>query len=122
MRSREFDDELARWGHGNVAQGAVLHSDYVTFDPLLEGCFGAVVYLRISDAFSIDGTCRRCIVAPFRISNREKLRIGSVPSEVAVLLDFKEDLYAAYFRSVREMRSFISSHLFLRQKLWGRAI
>jgi len=99
IRSREFDDELSRWKHGNVVQGVVLHSDYVTFDPLAEGTFGANVYLRISDVFSMDSACMRGIVVPFRISGREKVVIWSIAEKFAVELDFKQDSYAVYFEA-----------------------
>ncbi|HAV2003751.1 TPA: hypothetical protein JG991_004887, partial [Enterobacter hormaechei subsp. xiangfangensis] len=36
LRSRDYDEKLNYWGKGNVSQGAVLHKDYVIFDPLPE--------------------------------------------------------------------------------------
>jgi hypothetical protein len=39
LRSRDYDEKLSQWGKGNVSQGAVLHKDYVIFDPLPEDAF-----------------------------------------------------------------------------------
>ncbi|HCR0581361.1 TPA: hypothetical protein OMT02_003927, partial [Enterobacter hormaechei] len=36
LRSRDYDEKLSQWGKGNVSQGAVIHKDYVIFDPLPE--------------------------------------------------------------------------------------
>ena len=47
IRSRDFNEELSQWGKGNLAQGAILHNDYIVFDPLPEDAFGAkVIILR----------------------------------------------------------------------------
>lgn len=54
LRSRDYDEKLSQWGKGNVSQGAVLHKDYVIFDPLPEDVFGANVNIKIENAFKLD--------------------------------------------------------------------
>lgn len=34
VRSRPYDEGLSQWGAGNIDQGAVLHANYLIFDPL----------------------------------------------------------------------------------------
>ncbi len=52
FRSRPFDEASSQWGKVNLAQGAVLHSDYVVFDPLPEDAFGANVNLNLTNRFT----------------------------------------------------------------------
>jgi hypothetical protein len=65
LRSRDYDEKLSQWGKGNVSQGAVLHKDYIIFDPLPEDAFGANVNIKIENAFKLDENAQRCIVVPF---------------------------------------------------------
>ncbi|HDR1962398.1 TPA: hypothetical protein QCD35_004511, partial [Enterobacter hormaechei] len=54
LRCRDYDEKLSQWGKGNVSQGAVLHKDYVIFDPLAEDAFGANVNIKKEYAFKMD--------------------------------------------------------------------
>ncbi|WP_426728950.1 competence protein ComJ [Enterobacter cloacae complex sp. 358K9] len=76
LRSRDYDEKLNYWGKGNVSQGAVLHKDYVIFDPLPEDAFGANVDIKIDNSFILDETAQRCIVVPFFITNKNKLQVA----------------------------------------------
>lgn len=76
LRSRDYDEKLSQWGKGNVSQGAVLHKDYVIFDPLPEDAFGANVNIKIDNSFILDETAQRCIVVPFLITNKNKLQVA----------------------------------------------
>lgn len=62
FRARPFDESSSQWGKVNLEQGAVLHRDYVVFDPLPEDAFGANVYLSLTNSFALDETAQRCIV------------------------------------------------------------
>ncbi|WP_239515026.1 competence protein ComJ, partial [Enterobacter ludwigii] len=51
LRSRAFDETVSRWGPVNIEQGAIIHPDYVIFDPLPEDAFGANVNIRLVNDF-----------------------------------------------------------------------
>ncbi|STQ11266.1 Uncharacterised protein [Enterobacter cloacae] len=53
LRSRDYDEKMSQWGKGNVSQGAVLHNDYVIFDPLPEDAFGANVNIKLENVFKL---------------------------------------------------------------------
>ncbi|WP_339522968.1 competence protein ComJ [Pseudomonas sp. EL_65y_Pfl2_R96] len=54
FRSRPFDEASSQWGEVNLEQGAIIHSDYVVFDPLPEDAFGANMHLKLEDSFRLD--------------------------------------------------------------------
>ncbi|WPN60826.1 competence protein ComJ [Pseudomonas sp. P9_31] len=54
FRSRPFDEASSQWGEVNLEQGAIIHSDYVVFDPLPEDAFGANMHLKLEDSFHLD--------------------------------------------------------------------
>jgi len=85
------------WGDLNCEQGAIIHPDYLAFDPIIDGAFGAFVHLIQADNFELDQFSQRAIVAPFIIKNPDHLEIGSVPVQFKVELDLKPSLYHIYF-------------------------
>ena len=54
VRSRAYSEKLSQWGKENIEQGAVIHEDYVIFDPLPEETFGANVFLKLTNNFVMD--------------------------------------------------------------------
>lgn len=96
FRSRPFDEISSQWGNINLDQGAVLHSDYVVFDPLPEDAFGANVHLKLEDRFNLDPTAQRCIVVPFH-ANPSHVEIASAAEKFKVTLDLEKRDYALYF-------------------------
>lgn len=64
VQSRNFDEELCQWGKVNVEQGAVIHPGYVTFDPIVDGLFGAWVKLALCERFEADPLAQRRMVVP----------------------------------------------------------
>ncbi|MFS2068869.1 competence protein ComJ [Pseudomonas sp. CT11-2] len=97
FRSRPFDETSSQWGKTTLAQGAVLHSDYVVFDPLPEDAFGANVHLKLEDSFNLDPTAQRCIVVPFRVTDPSHVEIASAAEKFKVELDLEKRDYALYF-------------------------
>ena len=97
VRSRPYDEGLSQWGTGNVDQGAVLHADYLIFDPLPDDAFGAKVYLRVVDKFEMDEQAARCIVAPFRIEDRNSLEVASATEKFTIALELPLNSYDVYY-------------------------
>jgi len=85
------------WGKLNVEQGAVLHPDSLTFDPLPDVAFGAFVHLRTADRFELNAHAKRAIVAPFVVKRPDALEIGSVPTQYPLDLAITRGLYHVYF-------------------------
>ncbi|RQZ42278.1 hypothetical protein DIE16_02630 [Burkholderia sp. Bp9090] len=97
VRSRPYDEGLSQWGTGNLDQGAVLHDDYVIFDPLPDDAFGAKVNLRVADKFEIDERAARCIVAPFRITDPGALEVASATEKFKIVLPLPLASYDVYY-------------------------
>jgi hypothetical protein len=97
FRSRPFDEASSQWGKVNLAQGAVLHSDYVVFDPLPEDAFGANVNLNLTNHFTPDETAQRCIVVPFHVTDPKQVEVASASEKFNVKLDLEKRDYALYF-------------------------
>ena len=97
VRSRPYDEGLSQWGTGNIDQGAVLHPDYVVFDPLPEDAFGAKVHLLLADKFQKDERAARCIVAPFRVTDRAALEVASAAEKFKIDLDLPLESYDLYY-------------------------
>ena len=97
FRSRDFDEISCQWGRVNLEQGAIIHSDYVVFDPLPEDAFGANVHLKLEIRFNLDPTAQRCIVVPFRVSDPGHVEIASAAEKFKVELDLEKRDYALYF-------------------------
>ncbi|MGM8447159.1 competence protein ComJ [Enterobacter bugandensis] len=97
LRSRDYDEKLSQWGKGNVSQGAVLHKDYVIFDPLPENAFGANVYIKIDNTFILDNNAQRCMVVPFFITDKNKLQIASAAEKFDVNIDVTNKTYSLFY-------------------------
>ncbi|MBO1857500.1 hypothetical protein J4G52_28535 [Burkholderia cenocepacia] len=97
VRSRPYDEGLSQWGTGNLAQGAVLHANYLIFDPLPDDAFGAKVYLQVVDKFEMDERAARCIVAPFRIEDRSSLEVASATEKFKITLELPLSSYDVYY-------------------------
>jgi len=97
FRSRPLDEASSQWGKVNLAQGAVLHSDYVVFDPLPEDAFGANVNLNLTNRFTPDETAQRCIVVPFHVTDPKQVEVASASEKFNVKLDLEKRDYALYF-------------------------
>ena len=97
FRSRPFDEVSSQWGKVNLAQGVVLHSDYVVFDPLPEDAFGANVNLNLTNRFTPDETAQRCIVVPFHVTDPKQVEVASASEKFNVTLDLEKRDYALYF-------------------------
>jgi len=98
-----YDDSRFNWGELNVEQGALLHPDCLTFDPLPEGAFGAFVYLSTADNFELDKMAQRAMVAPLVINNPDNLEVGSVPMQFKIELDLKPGSYHVYFEICEDL-------------------
>ncbi|HEV3428840.1 MAG TPA: competence protein ComJ, partial [Paraburkholderia sp.] len=97
IRSRAYEEGLSQWGTGNVSQGALLHPDYLIFDPLPDDAFGAKVILHVTSQFVLGDGCARCIVAPFHISDRSLIEVASATEKFKITLDLPLEDYAVYF-------------------------
>ncbi|MDS0859609.1 competence protein ComJ [Burkholderia pseudomultivorans] len=97
LRSRPYDEGLSQWGTGNIDQGAVLHADYLIFDPLPDDAFGAKVYLQVLDKFEMDERAARCIVAPFHITDRNALEVASATEKFKISLGLPLNSYNVYY-------------------------
>ncbi|WP_255248770.1 competence protein ComJ, partial [Enterobacter hormaechei] len=97
LRSRDYDEKLSQWGKGNVSQGAVIHKDYVIFDPLPEDAFGANVNIKIENAFNLDENAQRCIVVPFFITDKNKLQVASATEKFDININVTNKTYSLYY-------------------------
>lgn len=97
FRSRPFDESTSQWGKKNLEQGAVIHRDYVIFDPLPEDAFGANIHLNLTSRFDPDVSAQRCIVAPFHVTDSSCVEVASASEKFAVELGLEERDYALYF-------------------------
>lgn len=97
LRSRDYDEKLSQWGRGNVLQSAVLHKDYVIFDLLPEDAFGANVNIKIENDFKLDEHAQRCIVVPFFITDKHKLKIASATEKFDLYIDVNDKVYSLFY-------------------------
>ncbi|WP_123357160.1 competence protein ComJ [Pseudomonas frederiksbergensis] len=68
FRSRTFDETSSQWDKVNLEQQcAIIHSNYVVFDPISEEAFGANAHLKLEDSF--DPTTQRCIAVPLHVTD-----------------------------------------------------
>jgi hypothetical protein len=97
FRSRPFDECSSQWGEKNLEQGAVIHSDYVIFDPLPEDAFGAHIHLELASHFNPDESAQRRIVVPFHVTDPSRVEVASASEKFSVELGLAERDYALYF-------------------------
>lgn len=97
VRSRAYSEKLSQWGKENIEQGAVIHKDYVIFDPLPDEAFGANVVLNLTDNFVMDENTQRCIVTPFYINNSDNVEVASAAEKFKINIAFDRSLYDLYY-------------------------
>ncbi|MFQ1012466.1 competence protein ComJ [Gilliamella apicola] len=97
VRSRAYSEKLSQWGKENIEQGAVIHKDYVIFDPLPEEAFGANVFLKLTDNFVMDENTQRCIVTPFYITDSNNVEVASAAEQFKINIKFDTSLYDLYY-------------------------
>jgi hypothetical protein len=77
IRAQLEDLTLVQWGEGNVDQGCILHPSYATFDPLVEGTFGAYVNVDFQSDYKIDPLAQRAISFALNIKSSDEVYVGS---------------------------------------------
>lgn len=97
LRARGFDEAACRWGPRNLQQGAILHRDYVVFDPLPEDAFGARVHVTLAAAFAPDPGAQRRMQVPFRVHAGAAVQVASAAEAFAVTLPLQPGDYALYY-------------------------
>lgn len=97
VRSRAYSEKLSQWGKENIEQSAVIHKDYVIFDPLPEEAFGANVFLKLTDNFVMDENTQRCIVTPFYITDSNNVEVASAAEQFKINIKFDTSLYDLYY-------------------------
>jgi len=97
VRSREFDEASCKWGNKNLEQGAVIHDDYVVFDPLPDDTFGAYIDICFESIFEIDKNVQRCIMVPFLIKSKGSLVVASASEKFTVDLIYSAGKYDLYY-------------------------
>lgn len=97
LRSRAFDEAISRWGPVNIEQGAIIHPEYLIFDPLPEDAFGANVNIRLANDFILSVDAQRCIVVPFEVSDNNEIVATSAMETVRVNLSLTSGVYSVYF-------------------------
>ncbi|WP_345876521.1 competence protein ComJ [Shewanella algae] len=100
LENRPFSNGLCDWGKGNLAQGCIIHDGFVVFDSILEGSFGANVYLRVADNFDIDDDCVRCVQTNFLYNKSMPLKISSAFESFVVDVEIEDGNYTLYFEIV----------------------
>ncbi|WP_420007833.1 competence protein ComJ [Xanthomonas sacchari] len=97
LRARAFDEAACRWGPRNLEQGAILHRDYVVFDPLPEDAFGAQVHLVLAAAFAPDPRAQRRMLVPFRVNADARVQVASAAEAFDATLALQPGDYALYY-------------------------
>jgi hypothetical protein len=97
LRARGFDEAACRWGPRNLQQGAILHRDYVVFDPLPEDAFGAQVHVTLAAAFAPDPCAQRRMRVPFRVRAGDVVQVASAAEAFEVTLALQAGDYALYY-------------------------
>ncbi|MDW5418789.1 competence protein ComJ [Iodobacter sp. CM08] len=95
IRSIPYDQSLCEWGSKNIEQGVLIHPSYISFDPLVEGSFGANIFIKKSDAFTYDSNAQRCMRVPFSMheTSAEVVTPGEVNSIDIGLTSGQWDIY-----------------------------
>jgi len=97
IRSMPYQNDLAQWGKGNLCQGMILHKNFVIFDPIAEGTFGARINLYLKKDFDRDENSKRAVAVPFYIDKNVEVFIGSVAEEYAVNLNLSEGDFMIFY-------------------------
>jgi hypothetical protein len=97
VRSRDYSEDYCQWGDDNIAQGAIIHPGYLTFDPLTEEAFRAVVKLSLTEQFQEDPLAQRRMIIPFDVMDTDKLELLSVAERVRIELPLVQGRYALYY-------------------------
>lgn len=97
VRARSYSEKLSQWGKENIKQGAVIHKDYIIFDPLPEDTFGANVFLKLTDKFVIDEKTQRCIVTPFYVNSSNNVEVASATEKFKISIKLNSHLYSLYY-------------------------
>lgn len=97
VRSVPYNDDLCAWRDVNIEQGAILHQNYLVFDPLPDDSFGANVHISVSNIFQIDPAAQRCISAPFTITHQNDVEVASVSESFKVTVSLPAEIYTVYF-------------------------
>ncbi|WNW10067.1 competence protein ComJ [Pseudomonas sp. DTU_2021_1001937_2_SI_NGA_ILE_001] len=97
VRGRDYSEEDSQWGPLNIRQGAIIHDDYVIFDPLPDDTFGAHVELAVCEAFAQDSRAQRCIAVSFRVADSTRVEVASATESKRLNIGLKEMHYALYF-------------------------
>lgn len=87
LRSRPCTDDELQWGEGNCAQGMLLLSGVVMFDPLSDEEFGADVVVRTAEKFLPSKSAQRTVQVPFEVVDPAELAVFSPSEELPVKLD-----------------------------------
>ncbi|WP_235362797.1 competence protein ComJ [Burkholderia sp. A9] len=111
VRSRPYDEGLIQWGTGNRDQGAVLHDDYVIFDPLPDDAFGAKVYLRVADKFEMASRRRDALLLRFVSLIPARWKLPRQLKNSSLRCRYRLLLTMCITRSVRERKYSTSLHL-----------
>ncbi|HDR2407767.1 TPA: hypothetical protein QCJ32_000966 [Enterobacter asburiae] len=97
LRSSDYDEKLSQWGKGNVSQGAVLHKNYVIFDPLAEDAFGAKINIKVGNAFKLDENAQRGIAVSFFVTDPLNLQVASATEAFYLNLDLSDKNYSLFY-------------------------
>ncbi|PIT17334.1 hypothetical protein BGI32_02860, partial [Snodgrassella alvi] len=97
VRARSYSEQLSQWGKENIEQGAVIHWDYVIFDPLPEDAFGANVFLKLTNKFVMDEKTQRCIVTPFYVNGSNNVEVASATEKFKINIKLDSPLYSLYY-------------------------
>lgn len=97
VRARSYSEQLSQWGKVNIKQGAVIHNNYVIFDPLFADAFGANVLLKLTDKFVIDKKAQRCIVTPFYVNSSSHVEVASATENFKINIKLDSPLYSLYY-------------------------
>lgn len=102
LENRPFDDVYCDWGAGNIRQGCIINDGFVTFDPIVDGTFGAYVHFSTVSKFEVDVDCQRCIVTKFHYTSEYPLLISSAFERVELSVSLESGVYNLYFEIIEK--------------------
>ncbi|ADX66776.1 MULTISPECIES: competence protein ComJ [Flavobacteriales] len=95
LRSGDFNPKNEQWSKEDIIQGAILTASHVTFDPIVDGDFAAMVTVSFQHEFTASKDALRIIKFPFTVVG--DLVLSSVPAEHTLLVSPEEGTYTGYF-------------------------
>lgn len=96
LRTRTYSEKLTQWTEKHLEQGAILHKNYLVFDPIADGTFGASINIYETEHFVMDKNAKRCILTSIENIKKNPIILSSMES-IELKIDNSRKKYSVYF-------------------------